>query len=155
MSIEEFSAVADWVDYYRRQFHLPAEERGGYVMLPVTNTVGIVHMPKSAAQRVLDSLREQGTPGPLLARQIRWTFVAAVDYSPGCQVLELLSRNDICIPVVGSALMIPTSFGRCTREGSYWVNPPERDRRLPLLSGVITTALTVRDADTCGEEHRA
>jgi hypothetical protein len=77
----------------------------------------------------------------LLARQIRWTFIAAVDYAPGYQVLELLSRNDICLPVAGSALMIPTSLGRWTREGAYWIDPPDRDRVLPMLSTIVTAAL--------------
>ncbi|WP_040785467.1 hypothetical protein [Nocardia pneumoniae] len=143
MNIEELESVVEWAAYYRQQFHLPAEERGGYVMLPVTNKVGIVHMPKTRAAAVLASLQQRGTPGPLLARQIRWSFIAAIDYSPGHQILELLTRNDICVPVVGSALMIPTSFGRWTREGAYWINPPARDHGLPLLSVILTTALAV------------
>ncbi|MET8877461.1 hypothetical protein [Nocardia sp. NPDC004604] len=144
MNIEEVRTVLDWVAYYRQQFHLPAEERGGYVMLPVTNAVGIVHVPKLFAEKLLAALRQQGNPGPLLARQIRWTFIAAVDNSPGYRVLDLLSRNDIHVPIVGSALMIPTGLGRHTREGAYWINPPERDQRLPSLSTVITTALALR-----------
>ncbi|MEV5837514.1 hypothetical protein [Nocardia sp. NPDC052112] len=137
----ELESVVDWADYYRQQFHLPAEERGGYVMLPVTNHLGIVHMPKPVAEKVRVSLLHQGTSGPLLARQIRWTFVAAADYSPGNQILELLSRKNIWVPVVGSALMIPTSLGRWTREGAHWINPPGRDQLLPTLSTVITTTL--------------
>ncbi|MBF6327606.1 hypothetical protein [Nocardia transvalensis] len=141
MNIEEVETVVDWVEYYRHQFHLPVEERGGYVILSVTRHLGVIHMPKDLAKKVLGSLREQGIMSPLLARQIRWSLIASVDYSPGYQVLDLLSRNEVCIPVVGSALMIPTSFERYTREGAYWVNPPARDQLLPLLSTVITTAL--------------
>ncbi|WP_433713469.1 hypothetical protein ACQP2U_04140 [Nocardia sp. CA-084685] len=138
---EGLENVVDWADYYRQQFHLPAEERGGYVMLPVTNHLGIVHIPKLLAEKVRISLLRQGTLGPLLARQIRWTFVAAVDYAPGRQVLELLARKNICVPVVGSALMIPTSLGRWTREGAHWINPPDRDQSMPMLSTVISTTL--------------
>lgn len=141
MDTEELESVVDWADYYRQQFHLPAEERGGYVMLPVTNHLGIIHMPKLLAEKVRNSLVQQGTPGPVLARQIRWTFVAAVDYSPGNQVLELLARKNICVPAVGSALMIPTSLGRWTREGAHWIDPPGRDQLLPILSNVISTTL--------------
>ncbi|MGY2123997.1 hypothetical protein ACW9HJ_21330 [Nocardia gipuzkoensis] len=144
MNIEETESVVEWAEYYRQQFHLPTEERGGYVMLPVTNEVGIVHMPKARAAAVHTSLQQRGTPGPLLARQIRWSFVAAIDYSPGYQILDQLTRNDICVPVVGSALMIPTSLGRWTREGAYWVNPPDRSHCLPRLSVVITTALAAK-----------
>ncbi|MBF6059814.1 hypothetical protein IU500_01165 [Nocardia terpenica] len=56
-------------------------------------------------------------------------------------------RSEFHLPVaerggyVGSALMIPTSFDRCTREGAFWVNPPTRDQLLPLLSTVVSTAL--------------
>ncbi|MGY4103375.1 hypothetical protein ACW2Q0_28010 [Nocardia sp. R16R-3T] len=110
MESEELENVVDWADYYRQQFHLPAEVRGGYVMLPVTNQLGIIHIPKLLAEKVRVSLVRQGTPDPLLARQIRWTFVAAVDYAPGSQVLEVLTRKNICVPVVGSALMIPTTL---------------------------------------------
>ncbi|WP_433757305.1 hypothetical protein [Nocardia sp. CA-135398] len=141
MDTEELESVVDWADYYRRQFHLPAEERGGYVMLPVTNHLGIIHMPKLLAEKVRVSLVQQGTLGPLLARQIRWTFLAAVDYSPGNQVRELLARKNICVPVVGSALMIPTGLGRWTREGAHWINPPNRDQLLPMLSTVISATL--------------
>lgn len=140
---EELESVVDWAGYYRQQFHLPTEERGGYVMLPVTNHLGIVHMPKLLAEKVRNSLLQQGTLGPLLARQIRWTFIAVADYSPCNQVLELLSRKNICVPVVGSALMIPTSLGRWTREGAHWINPPGRDQLIPMLSTVITTTLTL------------
>lgn len=143
MNINERETVIDWAEYYRQQHHLPADERGGYVMLSVTNRLGIVHAPEPLAARVHESLRRQGTHVPLLARRIRWTFVAAVDYSPGNQVLELLGRIGVCVPVVGSALMIPTSLGRWTREGAYWIDPPARDRLLPLLSTVLTTALAV------------
>lgn len=142
MDIEELESVSNWVGYYRGQFQLPVEERGGYVMLPVTNQVGVVHIPRRIAGRVLQSLLQQDIPAPLIARQIRWTMIAAVDYWPDHQVLDLLSRNDICVPVVGSALMLPTSFEQVTREGSYWVNPPDRDRLLPWLSTVVSTALT-------------
>ncbi|WP_433661658.1 hypothetical protein ACQPW1_05460 [Nocardia sp. CA-128927] len=143
VDIEELESVRDWAAYYRQWFHLAAEERGGYVMLPITSTLAIVHMPELLAERVLASLRRQSSPGPLLARQIRWSFVTAVDYSPGYQILDLLARNNICVPAVGNALMIPTSLGRWTREGAHWVNPPHRDEPLPSLSTVITTALAV------------
>lgn len=141
MHIDELETVADWAAYYRQQFHLPAEERGGYVMLSVTNSLGIVHMPRSLADRVATLLRQQGCLGPVLARHIRRSFVTFVDYSPGHQVVEALTRNDICVPVFGSALMLPTGLGRRTREGAYWVEPPHRDRLLPSLSVVVTTAL--------------
>jgi hypothetical protein len=57
VNLEERQSVVEWAGYYRQQFHLPAEERGGYVMLPVTNKLGIVHMPKHLADRVQASLR--------------------------------------------------------------------------------------------------
>lgn len=141
VAIDERETVTDWAKYYREQFHLPADERGGYVMLSVTNRIGIVHAPEPLAARVQELLRRQGSHVPLLARPTRLTFIAAVDYSPGNQVLELLARIGVCIPVVGSALMIPTSLGRWTRENAFWVDPPKRDCLLPLLSTVLTTAL--------------
>ncbi|MGF6887171.1 hypothetical protein ABIA39_004305 [Nocardia sp. GAS34] len=83
-------------------------------MLPVTSHLGIVHMPMQLAKRALGRLRTQGTSVPLLARHIRWTMLTSVDYSPDSQILDLLSHNNICLPVTGSALMLPTSFERYT-----------------------------------------
>ncbi|MEV0337709.1 hypothetical protein AB0H49_01640 [Nocardia sp. NPDC050713] len=143
MNIESVESAVGWAAYYRQRFYLPAEERGGYVMLPVTNEVGFVHLPQPHAERVLAALRDQQTFVPVLARHIRWSFVTAIDCLPGRQMLDLLTRENICVPVVGSALMVPTSFGRWTREGSYWVIPPTRDRCLPLLSAIVTTALSL------------
>ncbi|KZM74560.1 hypothetical protein [Nocardia terpenica] len=151
---KELQTVVDWVDYYRGEFHLPVAERGGYAMLLVTDHIGIVHMPKQLAERVLHSLRERDTPGPLLARQIRWTMVASIDRLPGYEMLDRLARNDICVPVVGSALMIPTRFDRYTPEGAFWAIRPTRDQLLPLLSTVVSTALaeTAQRAEAIGPE---
>ncbi|TLG18041.1 hypothetical protein FEK35_02715 [Nocardia cyriacigeorgica] len=155
MHIDELETAPEWAAYYRQQFHLPAVDRGGYVMLPVTNSLGIVHMPASLADRVATLLRQQGCLGPVLARHIRRSFITFVDYSPGHQVVEALTRNDVCVPVLGSALMLPTGLGRWTKEGAYWVEPPHRDRLLPSLSTVVTTALAATSRiPTSGQRRR-
>ncbi|MFQ6325621.1 hypothetical protein ACLMAL_05720 [Nocardia sp. CWNU-33] len=143
MNVDAMRAVDEWVAFYRQEFALPVQERGGYVMLPVTSAVGVVHVPNDRARRVLDSLVRQHLPGPLLARQIRWTFVVRADCAPGLQIYEGLIRMDVCIPVPGSALMLPTSLGRHTREGCYWVKPPSPGTDLPPLSALVTTILAV------------
>lgn len=112
-------------------------------MLPVTGEISVVHLPIMRAKKVLTSLERQGRTCPLLARQIRWTVIASVDSYPGHQILAALTRYEVCVPPVGSALMIPTGLGRHTPEGVYWVNPPRRDHLLPPLSAVLTTALAV------------
>ncbi|WP_324194638.1 hypothetical protein [Nocardia terpenica] len=129
--------------FYRHEYTLPVTERGGFVMLPVTSRIGVVHLPTVRAERVRHCLTEQGTAGPMLARQIRWSFLVVPDSRPGVQVLDVLNRLDIGIPGVGSAVMLPTGLGRWTREGCHWVVPPSRDNELPPLSVVITTALAV------------
>ncbi|MEG8181393.1 hypothetical protein GZH49_23080 [Nocardia terpenica] len=143
MNVEKLRTVEDWVTFYRHEYTLPVTERGGFVMLPVTSRIGVVHLPTMRAERVRDCLTEQGTAGPMLARQIRWSFLVVPDSRPGVQVLDVLNRLDIGIPGVGSAVMLPTGLGRWTREGCHWVVPPSRDNELPPLSVVITTALAV------------
>ncbi|QIS23260.1 hypothetical protein [Nocardia terpenica] len=143
MNVEKLRTVEDWVTFYRHEYTLPVTERGGFVMLPVTSRIGVVHLPTVRAERVRDCLTEQGTAGPMLARQIRWSFLVVPDSRPGVQVLDVLNRLDIGIPGVGSAVMLPTGLGRWTREGCHWVVPPSRDNELPPLSVVITTALAV------------
>ncbi|RDI46692.1 hypothetical protein [Nocardia mexicana] len=143
MNVEKLRTVEDWVTFYRHEYGLPVNERGGFVMLPITGRIGIVHLPTVRAERVRDSLTEQGMAGPMLARQIRWSFLVAPDSRPGTQVLDVLNRLDIGIPAIGSAVMLPTGLGRWTREGCRWVVPPSRDNKLPPLSVVITTALAV------------
>ncbi|MBF6437427.1 hypothetical protein [Nocardia cyriacigeorgica] len=154
MNSNELEAVHAWAAYYRQQFHLPAEERGGYVLLPVTHTVGIVHVPMVLADRVMGSMRARHCSGPVLARHIRRTFVAAVDYLPGREVMEALSGHGVCIPVAGTALMLPTGLGRWTREGAYWVEQPRRDKLLPPLSTVVTATLESTGRATPSSAHR-
>ncbi|WP_232541930.1 hypothetical protein [Nocardia bovistercoris] len=135
--------IDDWVAFYRNEYGLPVTERGGFVMLPVSGRVCAVHLPTVRAEKVRAALEQQGTRGPVLARQIRWSFLAEPDARPGAQVLEVLDRLDIGIPAIGSALMLPTGLGRWTREGCFWVDPPGRGGTLPPLSAVVTTALAV------------
>ncbi|WP_433600076.1 hypothetical protein ACQPXH_31680 [Nocardia sp. CA-135953] len=143
MNVEKLRTVDDWVAYYRHEFGLPVTERGGFVMLPITGRVCVVHLPTIRAEKVRAALEQQGTRGPMLARQIRSSVLTEPDSRPGAQVLEVLNRLDIGIPAIGSAVMLPTGLGRWTREGCFWVNPPSRGDTLPPLSVVITTALAV------------
>ncbi len=143
MNVEKLRTVEDWVALYRHEFALPVIERGGFVMLPITGRIGVVHLPVVRAELVRSSLIDQGLSVPMLARQIRWSFVVNPDDRPGPEELSVLERLDIGIPTIGSAIMLPTGLGRWTREGCHWIVPPERDQKLPPLSVVLTTALAV------------
>ncbi|MEC3914405.1 hypothetical protein [Nocardia sp. CDC160] len=143
MNADKLRTVDDWVSYYRHEFGLPVTERGGFVMLPVTSRIGVVHLPVARAEKVRSTLQQQYREAPMLARQIRWSFLAEPDSRPGDQVMEVLNSLDIGIPAVGSAVMLPTGLGRWTREGCHWVTPPARDSKLPPLSAIVTTALAV------------
>lgn len=143
VNVEKLRTVEDWVALYRREFALPVIERGGFVMLPITGRIGVVHLPVVRAERVRESLSDQGVSAPMLARQIRRSFVVTPDDRPGNHVVDVLNRLDIGIPAIGSAIMLPTGLGRWTREGCHWIVPPEHDHTLPPLSVVITTALAV------------
>ncbi|WP_067671342.1 hypothetical protein [Nocardia miyunensis] len=144
MNVEKLRTAEDWVALYRYEFELPVIERGGYVMLPITSRIGVLHLPLVRAERVSNSLIDQGMSAPVLARQARWSFVVAPDDPLGTPVMDVLNRLDIGIPAIGSAVMLPTGFGRWTREGCHWVVPPTGDdTTLPPLSAVITTALAV------------
>ncbi|MCX4096263.1 hypothetical protein [Nocardia sp. alder85J] len=143
MNVEKLHTVEEWVTFYRQDLALPVTERGGFVMLPVTVRLAVVHLPLVRAERVRESLAQQGIGGPVLARQIRWSFLVTPDGRPGPQVLDVLNRLDIGIPAAGSAIMLPTGLGRWTREGCHWVVPPGPGTELPPLSVVITTALAV------------
>ncbi|MFE3227384.1 hypothetical protein [Nocardia sp. NPDC059228] len=143
MNADRLRTVEDWVSYYRHEFGLPVIERGGFVMLPVTAQIGVVHLPVARAEMLRGALQQQRRGGPMLARQIRWSFLAEPDSRPGDQIMMALNRLDIGIPAIGSAVMLPTGLGRWTREGCHWVTPPARDSKLPPLSAIITTALAV------------
>ncbi|MEU2043728.1 hypothetical protein [Nocardia niwae] len=58
MNADELGSVVEWATHHRQQFHLPARERGRYIMLPFTNEVGIVHAPKAQAVAVLAPLQQ-------------------------------------------------------------------------------------------------
>ncbi|MGF6882158.1 hypothetical protein ABIA39_002757 [Nocardia sp. GAS34] len=161
MNVEKLRTVEDWVALYRHEFALPVTERGGFVMLPITGSIGVVHLPVLRAERVRTALADQGVSVPMLARQIRWSFVVTPDERPANRVVDVLNRLDIGIPGIGSAVMLPTGLGRWTREGCHWIVPPTRTMpvragagrgaypreapgaTLPPLSVVITTALAV------------
>ncbi|MEV6770607.1 hypothetical protein AB0N05_18490 [Nocardia sp. NPDC051030] len=143
MNADKLRTIDDWVAFYRHEFGLPVAERGGFVMLPVTSRVGVIHLPVARAEKVRATLQKHDNAGPMLARQIRWSFLAGPDSRPGDQIMDVLNRLDIGIPAIGSAVMLPTGLGRWTREGCYWVVPPTRELKLPPLSAIITTALAV------------
>ncbi|APE37635.1 hypothetical protein BOX37_31045 [Nocardia mangyaensis] len=139
----EARTVDDWVSCYQREFGLPVRERGGFVMLPITDRICVVHLPTTRAEKVLAVLREQRREGPVLARQIRWSLLAVPDARPPADVATDLSGLDIDIPAVGSAVMLPTSLGRWSREGCHWVRPPAGHDALPPLSLLLHLALSV------------
>ncbi|MFE6863257.1 hypothetical protein [Nocardia sp. NPDC057668] len=143
LNADKLRTVQDWVSYYRHETGLPVAERGGFVMLPVTGHVAVVHLPVARAEKVRTALHQHRRTGPMLARQIRWSFLAEPDSRPGVQIMEALNRLDVGIPAVGSAVMLPTGLGRWTREGCHWVVPPTRELQLPPLSVIVTTALAV------------
>ncbi|MFB7876856.1 hypothetical protein ACFC06_16500 [Nocardia sp. NPDC056064] len=139
----EARTVDDWVSCYQREFGLPVRERGGFVMLPITDRLCVVHLPTARAEKVFAVLREQRKEGAVLARQIRWSLLAEPDARPTPEVAAELSGVDIDIPGIGSAVMLPTSLGRWSREGCHWVRPPTRDDVAPPLSLVLRIALEV------------
>ncbi len=144
MNVEKLRTAEDWVALYRYEFALPVIERAGYVMLPITSRIGVLHLPTGRAERVGDSCAAQGMSAPVLARRARWSFLVTPDDPPAPKVLDVLNRLDIGIPAIGSAIMLPTGLGRWTREGCHWVVPPTGDHlTLPPLSAVVTTALAV------------
>lgn len=141
VNVEKLRTVDDWAAYYRHAFGLPATERGGFVMLPITSRACVIHLPTERAHAVRELLDSRDIRVPVLARQIRWSFVAYPDRRPDPEVVEMLHRIQIDIPGLGSAVMLPTGMGRWNREGCNWVVPPERDGLLPPLSSVINAAL--------------
>lgn len=145
----------EWVDCYRSEFGLPVRERGGFVMLPITGSLCVVHLPTARAERVRAVLSERGVAGPILARQIRWSMLARPDTRPGDRLAAELTRLDIAVPAVGSAVMLPTSLGRWSREGCHWIRPPGRDEVLPALSLVLDTALAVGQRVPAAVTHSA
>ncbi|MFF0546801.1 hypothetical protein ACWEVD_22350 [Nocardia thailandica] len=149
----EARTVDEWVDCYRSEFGLPVRERGGFVMLPITGSLCVVHLPTARAERVHTVLSERGSAGPMLARQIRWSLLAHPDSRPGERLAAELTRLDIAVPAVGSAVMLPTSLGRWSREGCHWVRPPSRDDVLPELSLVLDAALAVGQRVAAAATH--
>lgn len=143
MNADKLRTVDDWVSFYRYEFGWPATERGGFVMLLVTGRVRVVHVPVAHAEKLRIALGRQRRAAPMLARRIRWSFLAEPDSRPGAQVMGLLEHLDIGVPAVGSAVMLPTGLGRWTREGCHWIAPPSRGTELPPLSAIVTTALAV------------
>ncbi len=142
--VDERRTVEEWVNYYRHELQLPVAERGGFVMLPITARIGVVHLPLACAETVRTALIGRNLEGPMLARQIRWSFLVTPDGRPGDEVRAELGRHDIELPAVGSAVMLPTGLSRWTREGCYWVVPPSPAGAVPPLSVVIATALDAR-----------
>lgn len=112
-------------------------------MLPITEQLCVLHLPTRRAEQVLAVLREQRREGPVLARQIRWSLLAHPDARPPEDVATELSARDIDIPGTGSAVMLPTSLGRWSREGCHWVRPPTGHDELPPLSLLLHIALSV------------
>ncbi len=143
VNVEKLRTADDWVMFYRHLAGLTCIQRGGFVTLPVTDRVGVVHLPAERAERVRRSLEAHECCGPVLARRVRWSFLVTPDSRPGGQVSEILQRLHIGIPSPGGEIMMPTSLGRWTREGCHWVVPPAPDPELPPLSIVVTTALAV------------
>lgn len=143
MNVEKLRTADDWAAYYRHEFGLPVTERGGFVMLPITSRVCVLHLPTMRAEKARATTESQGIRVPMLARQIRWSFLVYPDGRPDAETVKALNNLDVGLPGVGSAVMLPTGLGRWTREGCFWVTPPERDTNLPPLSTIVSTTLTV------------
>ena len=150
----EARTVDDWVQCYQREFRLPVRERGGFVMLPITDRLCVVHLPTTRAEKVLTALREQRCEGPVLARQIRWSVLAAPDARPSEEEAAELAGLDIDIPGIGSAVMLPTNLGRW-RQGFHWVRPPSgggSDPARPVARAGIAVAAGPQRVSTALKE---
>lgn len=146
MNVEKLRTAQDWATFYRHRFGLPVVERGGFVMLPITARIGVVHLPTAHARRARTALDEQTHCVPLLARQIRWSFLTRPEKILSRDTLAMLEALDIGVPAMGSALMLPTSMGPHAREGCRWIVPPQLDLPLVSRATVLDAALATAAA---------
>jgi hypothetical protein len=137
----------DWAAAYRSLFGLPRVHvtAPGFVVLPLTDSIAAINTPEPLGVSILGQLIEQGIAGPVLvrARPPRRTFLVVADDYPAPEHLSRLERRGIDIGPHRGNVVLPTAFGRHAPEGRWWARPPRRDESLPLLSEVVSAALTV------------
>jgi len=159
--LEQLHTVAEWVAAYRCELGLTAVfERNGWAELPIDGHFGALHMPAALGEKVLTTLRGRMLGGPVTARRNqtpRWTFLVEFDRDPSHEHELELDLLGVGVQPGGSSLLLPTSLAERNREGCWWIQRPERDGHLPLLSDVVATTLDIgmpftRPADIIGPQ---
>ncbi len=146
MRLEELVTPQDWACAYRSVFGLPRVHvtSPGFVVLPLVDAIAAVNTPEPLGALLLGELTVRGIPGPVLVRERppRRTFIAVFDGYPALEYTVQLERHGVDIGSHRSNVILPTGFGRHTHEGRWWARAPQRDESLPLLSEVVSAALS-------------
>ena len=144
------TTATDRAAYYRKYFGLPhVRESSGFVLLPLIDSIGAIHMPGGLAKRVLAELDERGVAGPVVARtkpSERHTFFALAESGRSTDAISPLERFGVSIGSYGSAVILPSRLERLPDAWCWWERRPERSSKLPLVSEVVAAVLTVADA---------
>lgn len=143
------TTATDRAAYYRKYFGLPhVRESSGFVLLPLIDSIGAIHMPGTMAKQVLAEMDERGVPGPVVARtkpSERHTFFALADSGRPTDAISPLERYGVSIGSYGSAVILPSRLERLPDAWCWWERRPERSSKLPLVSEVVAAIHTVID----------
>lgn len=144
------TSATDRAAYYRKYFGLPhVRESSGFVLLPLIDSIGAIHMPGSLAEQVLEELDSRGVSGPVVARtkpSERHTFFALADGTRSLEAIGPLERYGVSIGSYGSAVILPSRLERLPDAWCWWERRPERSSKLPLVSEVVSAVLGVTAA---------
>ncbi|MGO4617437.1 hypothetical protein AB4305_24035 [Nocardia sp. 2YAB30] len=114
-----------------------------FVILPLLGGMSVINTPGEIGEQMLSGLKIRGLAGPVLAREkpVRCTFLVRYDRTPCAEVRTVMDRYGIDIGPHRANVILPTGYGRLTREHRYWLHPPRRGGYLPPLSEVVAVLL--------------
>lgn len=151
----------EWALAYRQR-GLPALADGpGLVLIWTRGDLAALHMPAFIGLPIQDWLRHNNIFAPILCQSAsgepsRYTLLAKPDVPPRVDAAAALSMCGVTLLPDGTPVRLPSTT-TTAEQGFSWMQAPDPDRGLPLLSAVVCAARATMTPEWAGKhsEHDA
>lgn len=143
MTVQENAEPAVRTLDYQHTFGWPVQWQGNSLRLVVGSGIGAVAIPRSLADRVLETVARQGCNGPAVCVLTKHGSVAVLlaeadMLAPSADMLP----DGVRVLTAGSTVPLPDE--RSPHDLTHWLVPPDTHQRwLPSLTAVLAAVRSV------------
>lgn len=155
LQFSRLTTAHEWALAYRQR-GLPAFADGpGLVLIWTRGDLAVVHMPAYVGLPTQDWLRRNNIFAPTLCQSVhgepsRYILFASPDVPPRVDAAAALAACGVTLLPDGTPVRLPSSAA-AVEHGYSWMQAPDPDHGLPLLSAVICAVRATMTPDWAGE----